>query len=145
MIDMEVYVGISLDTSAYLDGINLNPSVYYFYNWILEQQVVEASIGYDTPVGSWLMGWEKLTMPANVYFGYATAGRKNGDTGGDDVGCTYWYWGASIDVAYAITEYCTLSAGARYSQAFGNNADDPSYQINPRQNFWYGAKVSFGF
>lgn len=143
--DMEVYVGISLDTSAYLDGINLNPSVYYFYNWILEQQVVEASIGYDTPVGSWLMGWEKLTMPANVYFGYATAGRKNGDTGGDDVGCTYWYWGASIDVAYAITEYCTLSAGARYSQAFGNNADDPSYQINPRQNFWYGAKVSFGF
>jgi len=143
--DMEVYVGVSLDTAAYFNGVNINPSVYYFYNWILEQQVIETSVGYDTPVGAWAMGWDKLTMPVNVYFGYATAGRKNGDVGGEDVGCTYYYYGASIDLAYAVTDYCTLSAGARYSQSFNNNAEDPDYQLNPKQNFWYGVKVAFGF
>ena len=151
--DYEAYTGVTFDTSAYLSGINLNPSVYYFYNFTLEQHTIEASLGYDAPVGAWLMGWEKLTMPIRAYYGYSTADKINGDQMmnlGRNYERAYNYWGASIDIAYAITEYCTVSAGVRYSQTFNANGDydpdeDYDYSSLSQRRLWWGAKVDFGF
>lgn len=146
--DMEVYVGLSLDTASYLGGININPSVYYSYNWIAKQQTIEVSVGYDTPVGEWALGWEKLTLPVNVYGGYASAGKLNHDSGmGFNQGKTWWYAGVSVDVAVAVTEYCTISGGCRYSIRDGGNEDLSSgYPLQGRENnFWFGGRVEFGF
>ncbi len=145
--DMEVYCGVTLDTSSFL-GININPSAYYFYNWILKQQVVELSLGYDTPIGEWLIDNEKLTLPLNLYGGYLSAGRKYGDYGGPSEGVTYFYLGASADIAYALTDYCTISAGIRYSVRNGGNEGEPvdhAMLYGRENNVWFGAKVSFGF
>ena len=146
--DMEVYVGTAFDTSAYLDGINLNPSIYYFYNWILQQNVVEISIGYAIPVGEWVLDDGRLSLPINIYGGYLTADRKNGDNGMPKEDVSYFYWGASADVAFAITDYCTISAGVRFSMREGGNEGDPNqdYRLLGRENnVWAGAKVEFGF
>lgn len=146
--DMEVYVGGAFDTSAYLDGINLNPSAYYFYNWILKQQVVEISIGYNIPVGDYLLDDGRFTLPVNLYGGYLTSGRKNGDNGGPDQGVTYFYWGVSGDIAFAITDYCTISGGIRYSMREGGNEGEAvdHYPLQGRENnLWFGGKVDFGF
>lgn len=146
--DMEVYVGGAFDTSAYLNGINLNPSVYYFYNWILKQQVVEVSLSYALPVGEWLLDDGRFTLPVSVYGGYLSASRKNGDNGAPNEGVTYFYWGASADLAFSITDYCTISGGVRYSMREGGNEGDPDqdYRLLGRENnFWFGGKVDFGF
>lgn len=147
--DMEVYVGVTLDTSAYLGGININPSAYYFYNWILKQQVIEISLGYEAPVGEWVLGNEKLTLPITVYGGYLSSGSKYGDlTGYAEEGVTYMYYGASADLAYALTDFCTISAGIRYSQRGGGNEGEPvdhAMLLGRERNLWFGAKVSFGF
>ncbi len=144
--DMEVYIGASLDTAAYLWGVNVNPSVYYYYNWILKQHVVEVSIGYNAPVGHWLLDYPRLTMPVNVYGGYLTAGQKLGDVAVRD-SATYWYYGASADLALAVTEYCTVSGGVRYSYRSGGDEGDAGNTtlLGRENNFWFGGKVDFGF
>ncbi len=145
--DMEVYFGACLDTSAYL-GVNINPSVYYWYNWILKQQTVEISLGHEFPVGEWTFGNEKLTLPVSIYGGYSSAGRKNGDNGGPDEGVSYFYYGVRADLAYALTDYCTVSGGIRYSYRNGGNEGDvvDHYGLLGREhNFWFGGSVSFGF
>ena len=146
--DMEVYVGGAFDTSAYLWGVNLNPSAYYFYNWILKQQVVEISIGYSIPVGEYLLDDGRFTLPVNIYGGYLTSGRKNGDNGERDQGVNYFYWGVSGDIAFSITDYCTISAGIRYSMREGGNEGEAvdHYPLQGRENnLWFGGKVDFGF
>lgn len=145
--DMEVYGGVSFDTASYLFGINVSPSFYYFYNWTLEQHVFELSLGYAFPVGGWLLDNDRFTMPVRVYGGYLTAGKKDdGKLGGQ--GCNYWYYGVSADLAYAVTEYCTISGGVRFSQRGGGEGpqSDGSYELSGREkNFWFGGKVDFGF
>lgn len=145
--DMEVYGGVSFDTASYLFGVNVSPSVYYFYNWTLDQNVVEMSLGYSFPIGDWAVDNSRLTLPVRVYGGYLSAGKKDdGKLGGQ--GCNYWYYGASADLAYAVTEYCTISAGVRYSQRGGGEGTqtDGSYTLTGREkNFWFGGKVDFGF
>ena len=146
--DMEVYVGGAFDTSAYLDGINLNPSAYYYYNWVLRQHVVEISMGYAIPVGETLLDDGRLTLPVNIYGGYLSSGRKNGDNGAPNEGVTYFYWGVSGDLSFAITDYCTISGGVRYSMREGGNegAANQDYPLLGRaNNFWFGGKVDFGF
>lgn len=147
--DMEVYIGFSMDTASFLGGININPSIYYSYSWIVKQQTIEVSVGYDTPIGEWTMGWENVTLPVNLYCGYASSGRMNGDSGASaDEGKTWWYLGMSMDVAVAVTEYCTISAGCRYSWRDGGNEGSGSsgYELQGRENnFWLGGRVEFGF
>lgn len=144
----EVYVGLSMDTSSYLWGINLNPSVYYFYNFDLEQNVIEFSLGYELPIGNLLMGWNSLTMPLRGYAGWLTAERRNGDQ--DPTGYkwkdSYMYFGCSADIAYALTQYCTISGGVRFSYN-DNGAENLyyDYSIGGEKNLWFGAKVDFGF
>ncbi len=146
--DMEVYVGGALDTSAYLWGYNLNPSAYYFYNWILKQQVVEISLSYSIPIGEQLLDDGRFTLPVTLYGGYLTSGRKNGDNGSPDSGVNYFYWGVSGDIAFAVTDYCTISGGIRYSMREGGNQGESvdHYPLQGRENnLWFGGKVDFGF
>ncbi len=144
--DMEVYVGASFDTASYLWEVNLNPSVYYYYNWVLQQHVVEVSLGYNIPVGYWLWNYPRLTMPVSVYGGYLTAGQKWGDVPQKE-SASYWYYGATADLALAITEYCTISGGVRYSYRSGGNEGEAGNTtlMGRENNFWFGGKVDFGF
>lgn len=141
--DMEVYGGLSMDTASYLGGVNINPSVFYFYNWVLKQQTIEISLSYDIEIGEMLLGMPNLKLPIGLYGGYISAGNK--DKAGE--GITYFYYGAQADIAYSITEYCTISGGIRYSQRGGGEGTQTEhYELNGRENnLWFGGKVAFGF
>ena len=143
----EVYFGITGDSASFLGGVNLNPSVYYFYNFQLEQHVIESSLGYEFEVGSYV-GVNGLTLPLRAYFGWLSADRANGDqdysAGSADSDASYFYYGGSADIAYAFNEYCTVSAGVRYSQHFNRHGDARSMDSGERR-LWYGVKVDFGF
>ena len=136
--DQDVYFGISLDTSSFLRGFNLNPALYYFYNLDLKQHVIEASLGHEFELGA-LAGIEALTFPVRGYLGWLTADEYNGIP---DNKYSYWYAGATADVAYALTEFCKISAGVRYSY---KHHGDETLNIDDKHEIWWGAKVSFGF
>lgn len=144
--DMEVYIGGTIDTAAYF-GENFLPSAFYFYNWETKQHTVEISVTYDTQLGEMLFGIPALTLPVGLYGGYASAGERN--KAGQ--GVSYFYYGAQADIAYRITEYCTLSFGIRWSQRTGGEDIEFSWTglnapLGGREsNIWYGGKVSFGF
>ena len=145
--DMEVYGGISFDTAAYMFGnINLNPSIFYFYNWVLNQQTVELSFSYDFEIGELIAGWSKLKMPIGLYSGYVSAG----DKGRNGEGVSYFYYGVQVDLAYELTPFCTISGGVRWSQRSGGEDFDyfrlTQYPLNGAEsNIWFGGRISFGF
>ena len=140
----EVYAGFTFDTASFLEGVNVNPSIYYFYNFQTQQHVVETSVGYEFTAGSYL-GVDGLTMPLRAYCGWLSSDRFNGDqTMGPDLNASYMYYGASADVAYAFNEYCTISAGVRFSQHFNRHGEARELQGSEKR-LWYGVKVDFGF
>jgi len=148
--NQEVYVGVTFDTASFLGGININPSIYYFYDWNKEQHTVEASIGYDTPIGEFAFGesWGALTFPIRAFAGYINSEKPFGDHFPTFVKSNeYAYMGVTADIAYAITEFCRISVGIRYSYS---NSDSAWYSVignthNDKHNLWWGAKVAFGF
>ena len=143
--DGEVYAGVSFDTASYLLGVNVSPSLYYYYNWTLEQHTIEASFGYSFALGQYL-GDNRFSLPIRFYFGYLTSDNKDdGKLGGQE--CDYYYFGGSADIAFAITEYCTISVGVRYSQREGGDGKNPNdfNLMGSDKNIWAGGKVDFGF
>jgi len=149
--NQELYFGITGDTAAVLDGVNLNPSLYYFYDWTKEQHTLEFSVGYDTPVGQIALGdnWGALTFPVRVFAGYVHAQKPFGDHFIPVIPKNnyYFYCGVTADVAWAITDFCRISAGVRYSYS-NNDYAWYSYignDVNDKSHIWWGAKVAFGF
>lgn len=134
--DSEVYGGITIDTTDILFGFNLNPSVYYYYNFQLETHNIEASLSYELPIGSFI-GLESLTMPLSVNCAYIKSDSEDFDH--------YMYWGATADLAYAITENIVISGGIRFCDRFEEkNCDDYFYRAKS-DHVWYGVKISAEF
>ena len=144
--NMEVYGGVTLDTASVFYGYNLNPAIYYYYNWDLEQHVAEFSMTYNAEIGRILINDSRLTLPVSAYVGYLVADKKaNKDFRAGSREAEYAYYGVSADLAFAIREYCTISAGARWGQRFEEQKNTKYILDDHKSNFWFGAKVHFGF
>ncbi len=146
--NVEVYAGVTIDTSSYIK-YNINPSLYYYYNVDMSQHVVELSTRYDIPLGLYMYGSEALTMPVRVFGGWLTSGdRLAGKYSNQTWSETYFYVTGSLDIAYMLREYCTISAGIRYSYYTSDKALANFRSLNvggADQHFWYGVRVDFGF
>lgn len=143
--DSEIFVGASLDLATFLDGLNITPSLYYYYDFELLRNTLEASISYEHYLDE-LLPVEGFSVPIRIYYGYTSSERANGDQcyGQGNIHSSYMYFGASIDLAYRICDYSSISIGLRYSQAFNGSGIDPNYSTSQR-NIWYGVSLKFGF
>ncbi len=148
----EIYFGVTMDTSDYL-GVNINPSLYYFYNATLDQHTVEVSLSYTADIGYYVTGSSSgFSMPIRLYSGWLTTADYSGSLTWEDFyngdfynnlsfSDDYWYVGATVDLAYDINDYCKISVGARFSYTQG----DARYNGEEKTFFWSGGKVDFGF
>ncbi len=87
----EVYVGASVD-------VLLSPSVYFYHDFDLEVNTVEASIGYSIPVDA-----IKASVDLSAKLGNVSAP-------GED----YTYGVAGVAIPYKLSETATLTVGADY-------------------------------
>lgn len=132
----ELYGGITLDTTDLLYGFNITPSVYYYYNFQLDTHNIEASLSYEFPLGSYF-GFDGLTMPISANYAFVKCESSAFDR--------YMYAGATVDLAYSITRYLTVSGGVRYSRRFNEKDCEGYFRREKRDNIWYGVKIEAGF
>ena len=120
----ETYLGVNMDTRTFLGpdtsgpfaSHNLNPSVYYYHDWILDSNVVEFSMSYKvdlsalTPDLSATLSAEAGWVDANKAWGNQIQG-SNWHNG-------YSYYGTNLNFSYKISDNGSVFVGVRYA---GNN------------------------
>lgn len=121
--EKEIYVGGAAD-------VILNPALYVFYNFTLEQLLFEGSVGHS------FMLTEFAAIDLGIYLGSANARDANSDQAPGKERNSFWYFGGTADLVYALNEVSAASIGVRYS----NLQDGPT-----KENLWWGATLSFGF
>ena len=119
----EPFLGILAD-------LPLQPAIFVFYNFTLEQVLVEASIGHVIELS------DRSFLEGGLIVGAAHADDANSDQEPSKPTNRYSYFLTYIDLSYAINELSSASLGIRYSGLEDNGYAD---------NFFWGASISFGY
>ncbi len=123
---LEAYIGLALDAP-------LSPSVYVYHDIFLDTTTIQANWSHSTPVA------EKVSFDAGGSIGYVFD-----DEGGTD----YLYGAASADLAYALTDKGSISAGVRYGGSDipgGALIDDSIAGATKSSGVWWGIKFDAAF
>lgn len=135
----EIYVGATAD-------VILSPAFYIYYDFDLEQWVLEGSIGYSFELGEYV-GTEGLSLDLGAYLGWLNANAYNGNqrAGAQKWNNAYWYGGITADLVYAFSENVASSIGVRYS--FNNDGTFSSFggAQGSENNIWFGATLGFAY
>lgn len=113
----EAYIGGSLNTM-------LSPSLYLYYDFTLENWVIEGSIGHSLELA------EATSLDLGLHSGYVFVHQAK----------DYWYGGISADIGYAFTDNAKASLGTRLT--FN---DEKAYNSGKSANLWWGMSFSAGF
>lgn len=143
----EIYIGASVDTASILDGINLNPSLYYIYNLTQKSHIIEAGLSYEFLIGEFIED-ENLTLPVSAKLGYLSSDRRQGDQGYwlQDLSASWLYLNLTADLAYKLSDNLNFSVGIRYTQRFSQNYTNEFAAPNGSQkNVYFGAKMTLQF
>jgi len=157
----EVYFGVSAD-------VLLSPAVYFYYDFDLEQTLIEFSIGYSLDLGEYL-GAEGLSFDTGAYLGILNTGDTSGGAatnfilnplpgGGSGYENGYTYGGVTGDLVYAFNENVSGSIGVRWS--INNDGDQggavvnaagvpigsgPANVLGTESQVWFGATLGFAY
>jgi uncharacterized protein (TIGR02001 family) len=128
----EIKIGVIAD-------VLLSPAVYCYYDFDLEQTVVELSGNYKyeidfCPNSSLQFNGNIGVVQANdIYAGQTSTKKENG----------YIYWTLMADWMYSLNDKANASIGVRYS---GNNdGTSPINGKNHEGNLWWGVALSTAY
>ena len=119
----EPFLGIIAD-------LPLRPAAFVYYNFALEQILVELSVGERFRLA------EKSSLQTGFKGGLAQANDANSDQAPGKPENSYGYFQVYVDLVYEFNEVSSASLGARYS-----GREDSGYT----DYLYWGASVSFGF
>ncbi|WP_404424732.1 TorF family putative porin [Nibricoccus sp. IMCC34717] len=108
----------------------ISTTVNAYYDFRLEAQTYQASVGYSLPI-------KDLGTSLDFTVNYGVVGAKNFDTLGQHE--SYNYWGADVSLPYKLSEKATAVAAVHYGDtrqiAVSGDSD----------NIWYSLGISVGF
>lgn len=154
----EIYLGATAD-------VILDPSLYLYYDWDLEQFVAQFDVSYSFDLtqytSDWGVGGTSIDLGAHVGWLSAddyTAGQR-GPVGGVDTlkkwSNGYTYGGLKADLVFALNDVAKASIGMRWEanndgkdglHAIGGSTNFiPANQGNHESMFWWEAAVTFSF
>lgn len=133
----EIYVGTSVD-------VLLTPSLYFYYDFDLQQTVFEGSISYSLDLAQYTQ-LEGLSLENKAYIGFLHARRALAQSGEPQKN-GYMYFGFASDIAYAVSENVSTSIGIRWAM---NNDGHEGNSVNgdgrKDNQFWVGASVGLAY
>ncbi|MSU70556.1 MAG: hypothetical protein EXS39_07245 [Opitutaceae bacterium] len=111
-------------------------NLYYYHDFRLGSDTLEAAIGYSVPVGN---AW---SVDTGVFCAGVAAQDAAPDAGGPVVHDRYTYYGVEVNVPYRLNARASVTIGVHYADTHGLRAAKGSAGDN---NLWYTAGVSIGF
>ena len=125
-------VEVGLGATYVYQGIST--SLYYYYDFTLEADTIQASVGYSVPleaIGS--------SVEFSVFAGTAD-GRDWAPDSGTRVFETYNYYGFDINIPYKLNDKAAINTGLHYA------ANDAYFDGSaPDSNLWFTVGLSVGF
>lgn len=132
----EIYIGASAD-------VLLSPSVYFYYDFDLNQTVFEGSISYSLDLTQYT-NVEGLSLENKAYLGFLNARKAQAQPGTQKNG--YTYFGFASDIAYAVSENVSTSFGIRWAMNNdGHNGNSVNGSGTKDNQFWFGASVGLAY
>jgi uncharacterized protein (TIGR02001 family) len=132
----ELGVGGTYDlggASPALAGVST--SLYYYYDFRLRQQTLQASVGYSLALKDF-----GTSLDFSVFAGTAKANNLTPDDNGPKVGEAYNYYGIGLNVPYKLAENAQVHAGVSYAVN-----DKFFYNFHPKSTIAVSAGVTIGF
>lgn len=123
---LEPYIGVSL-------AAPLSPKLYLYRDFYLDTFTIQGSASHSIPVA------EEWSIDFGGSLGYVFD---------DDAGGDYLYGAVSADLAYAISDDSSITAGVRYGGsdlAGGSLIDDSIAGTFQSSGFWWGVGFSSDF
>jgi uncharacterized protein (TIGR02001 family) len=132
----EIYAGVTYN------GLWVNPAVYAFYDFDLEQFTVEASGKYSWDLSKWGLANTSLDVGAKV----GAVNTQDVDAGysAGEAQNSYVYYAVNADVVYALSKTASASVGIRYA-ANNDDVTTGSAAAQRDDNFFWGFKFAAGF
>lgn len=109
------------------------PAINYYYDFVLNAQTTQASVGYSLPLTE--IG---TSLDFNVFAGHVDTRDTNGTRPGKPRE-SYDYYGADLSVPYKLSETATATAGLHYV----DNRNVPTGTAG--NNLYFTLGVSIGF
>ncbi len=148
--NQEIHVGFTYDTSSVLNNININPTLYYYHDFVLDQNDVEFGLSYSWDLTS-LTGVKGITLVPSATIGMLHANNSFGQVffpGGAHWRNGYSYYSFHLDLNYKINDWATAFIGVRYAGNTDGTTVSPTFgspQAPGSQNsIWGGAGLKFG-
>ena len=123
---IELFAGVSLDAP-------LSPSLYVYRDFNFDTFTIEGGASHSFPLS------EEFSFDVGGSLGYVVD---------DDAGGDYLYGVATADLAYAISDDSSISAGLRYGGsdiAGGSLIDDSIAGTTKSNGLWFGIAFTSGF
>ena len=111
-----------------------SPSLFYYHDFILKSDTVQASLGYALPLAA--IGTE---LDFSVYGGTVSARDAAPDLPGVAVRSSYSYYGGDVSLPYKLSASSTLTFGAHYA----GNENAPVGTV--RNHGWFTVALTTGF
>jgi uncharacterized protein (TIGR02001 family) len=111
-----------------------SPSIYYYYDLVLESTTVQGSIGYSYPLKE--LG---ASLDLNAFVGSVDTNDGNGSHSGEPAQ-NYNFYGADVSVVYNLAENARATFGVHYTDTWNLNR-----AISAGNNLYWTASISVGF
>lgn len=112
----------------------ISTSVYYYYDFRLEANTVQGSVGYSLPLEA--LG---ASLDLSVFYGTVDGKDFAPDALGSAVSQSYSYYGADVSIPYKLNDHATVTTGVHYAT---NENVPPGTADN---NLWFSVGLSVGF
>jgi uncharacterized protein (TIGR02001 family) len=144
----ELGVGATFDLGAASPALTgLSTSLYYYYDFRLEQQTLQTSLGYSLALKDY-----GTSLDFSVFAGQVCARNGAPDSSQDIYGNqgkrvreSYFYYGIGLNVPYKLTENAQVHVGASFSGNEKYLYRAPGSFLVPRQDIAISAGVTLGF
>ena len=131
----EIYLGLAAA------GVLFEPALYYYYDFDLEQSLVELSIGHSVPLVDYIDVNASLELGA--YAGFVTADDINAGQGANDQENGYTYAGITADVVYVLSDTASASVGARWAVNNDGTQSPINEGLSREHSLWFGTTLNF--
>jgi uncharacterized protein (TIGR02001 family) len=127
----EVSVGTSYDMAP------LTPSLFYYHDFTLKSDTLQASIGHKMPLGS----VSAATFETSVFAGSVRMKDATPDAAGPAINESYSYYGIDVSIPYKLSANATFTVAGHHVR---NQNLAPGAGV-PKDKTWFTAGVTIGF
>ncbi len=145
----EIYGGLTWHTPSIGNGPGLNPSVYYYHDWILDGDTVELSLSTTWDLNG-LLGFSGFSIKPTIVGGWTTATKALGTQlppGTVNWQNGYKYWKAGFELDYNLSPLSYLFGELNYAgnddgKTNGYAGGNPQLGGTPN-SVWFGGGLKF--